>query len=411
MPFQRFEVYNKSELVYKPPFSRQIRRLPDGSKGIVFRGKVYLLFNDIIDISKNSFKIKDCPLITSKQILNKDKFSEEDFYLSEDEYNPKFYFNGLKSDLNSFLYFLEKKKIDYLSADISKNKKFDYEVKISEESKIEKKLTKKELIYILFESIETDNTKLFTNEIRFILDQNIDLPIKKKKIQDILDQSPDLLTRDIIIDIFERSKTEISYHNIVEDQKISIADLEKKLHLKNEEIIAFEELLKNKAEDEYKYSKISEQSEYILELEKNLNFLHNENNNLKKDKEFFINTDSKKRFLNLISEVFNTLFPRIRLVFKSEIIIFEKYKSVLALFKVLKKINYKEDLRFKKIKTSKNWFEVDEHITTGDEKKGRVYFSPIKNDLVLVVVDFKHNNKDQILKFEKIISSNFDNIK
>ena len=110
MPFQRFEVYNKSELVYKPPFSRQIRRLPDGSKGIVFRGKVYLLFNDIIDISKNSFKIKDCPLITSKQILNKDKFSEEDFYLSEDEYNPKFYFNGLKSDINSFLYFLEKKK-------------------------------------------------------------------------------------------------------------------------------------------------------------------------------------------------------------------------------------------------------------------------------------------------------------
>ena len=411
MPFQRFEVYNKSELVCKPPFSRQIRRLPDGSKGIVFRGKVYLLFNDIIDISKNSFKIKDCPLITSKQILNKDKFSEEDFYLSEDEYNPKFYFNGLKSDLNSFLYFLEKKKIDYLSADISKNKKFDYEVKISEESKIEKKLTKKELIYILFESIETDNTKLFTNEIRFILDQNIDLPIKKKKIQDILDQSPDLLTRDIIIDIFERSKTEISYLNIVEDQKISIDDLEKKLYLKNEEIIAFEELLKNKAEDEYKYSKISEQSEYILELEKNLNFLHNENNNLKKNKEFFINTDSKKRFLNLISEVFNTLFPRIRLVFKSEIIIFEKYKSVLALFKILKKINYKEDLRFKKIKTSKNWFEVDEHITTGDEKKGRVYFSPIKNDLVLVVVDFKHNNKDQILKFEKIISSNFDNIK
>ena len=99
------------------------------------------------------------------------------------------------------------------------------------------------------------------------------------------------------------------------------------------------------------------------------------------------------------------------MVFKSEIIIFEKYKSVLALFKVLKKINYKEDLRFKKIRTSKNWFEVDEHITTGDEKKGRVYFSPIKNDLVLVVVDFKHNNKDQILKFEKIISSDFNNIK
>ena len=211
--------------------------------------------------------------------------------------------------------------------------------------------------------------------------------------------------------MFERSNDEIIKENNLNDLKLSIKNFKQELQLKNEEITAYEELFKNKADDEYKYSKISEQSEYILELEKNLNFLHNENNNLKKEKEFFINTDSKKRFLNLISETFTTIFPRIRLVFKSEIVIFEKYKSVLALFKILKKINYKENLRFKKIRTSKNWFEVDQHITTGDDKRGRVYFSPIQNNLVLVVVDFKNNNKDQILKFEKIISSNFDNIK
>ena len=226
-----------------------------------------------------------------------------------------------------------------------------------------------------------------------------------------MNQYPDLLAQDIIFDLFNQTEQIDDKQNIIEKQKKNILDLNNQLDIKNNDLKAFEELFQNKAEDEYKFSKISEQSEYIIELEKNLNFLHNENNNLKKDKEFFINTDSKKRFLNLISETFNALFPRIRLVFKSEIIIFEKYKSVLTLFKILRKIENKEDLRFKKIRTSKNWFEVDDHITTGDEKKGRVYFSPTKNDLVLVVVDFKHNNKDQILKFEKIISSNFDNIK
>lgn len=411
MPYIKFTVLKKGKLFSKPPFARQIRKLPDGNKGVAFRGKVFSLFNNSIDVSKNSYQLDDCPILSPKQHLEKDNISDENFFFLDSEYNPKFYFNGLKNDLNAFLFLLEKKKIDYLSADISENEKFDFVVKISEESKIDKNLNKKKLIDILFESIETYSSKSFQNEIKFILKQNIDSSIKKQKIQEILNQYPDLLAQDIIFDLFNQTEQIDDKQNIIEKQKKNILDLNNQLDIKNNDLKAFEELFQNKAEDEYKFSKISEQSEYIIELEKNLNFLHNENNNLKKDKEFFINTDSKKRFLNLISETFNALFPRIRLVFKSEIIIFEKYKSVLTLFKILRKIENKEDLRFKKIRTSKNWFEVDDHITTGDEKKGRVYFSPTKNDLVLVVVDFKHNNKDQILKFEKIISSNFDNIK
>jgi hypothetical protein len=410
MPYQRFVVYNKNKLIYKPPLSRQLRKLPDGTRGISFRGKVYSIFNNIIDISKKSFDISECPILNSKQNLDKDKVSDEDFLFNETHYNPIFYFNGLKNDLNSFLYSLEKKKIDYLNADISKNKNFDYEIKISEESKIEHNLDKKKLIELLFESIETFSSKSFQQEIIFILNQKIEPTLQKNKIQEILNQYPDLLTQDIIYDIFKQLKNDQKSNDlsIIKDKELIL--IKQELEQKKEEIRTFEELLENKADEEYKITRISEQAEYISELEQNLNYLHNENNNLKKDKEFFINTDSKKRFLNLISETFSAIFPRIRLVFKSEIIIFEKFKSVLALFKILQKINNKDGLRFKKIKTSKDWFEVDEHISTGDEKKGRVYFSPIKNNLVLVVVDYKHNNKDQVLKFEKIISSNFENI-
>ena len=52
--------------------------------------------------------------------------------------------------------FIRKKKIDYLSADISENEKFDFVVKISEESKIDKNLNKKKLINILL-----NQSKLF----------------------------------------------------------------------------------------------------------------------------------------------------------------------------------------------------------------------------------------------------------
>ena len=72
--------------------------------------------------------------------------------------------------------------------------------------------------------------------------------------------------------MFERSNDEIIKENNLNDLKLSIKNFKQELQLKNEEITAYEELFKNKADDEYKYSKISEQSEYILELEKNLNF-------------------------------------------------------------------------------------------------------------------------------------------
>ena len=102
--------------------------------------------------------------------------------------------------------------------------------------------------------------------------------------------------------------------------------------------------------------------------------------------------------------------PRLRLIQKSELVIFEKFTNIVPLFKLLKKINDKQKINFKKIRTSNSWFEVNDHISTGEEKKGRIYYSPLKSNLVAVVVDYKYNDKDQFLKFEKIINLNLDKL-
>ena len=110
MPYIKFTVLKKGKLFSKPPFARQIRKLPDGNKGVAFRGKVFSLFNNSIDVSKNSYQLDDCPILSPKQHLEKDNISDENFFFLDSEYNPKFYFNGLKNDLNAFLFLLEKKK-------------------------------------------------------------------------------------------------------------------------------------------------------------------------------------------------------------------------------------------------------------------------------------------------------------
>ena len=67
-------------------------KLPDGSTGVEFRGKVYNIFENQIDISGRSFKLNECPFISSKQIINKKNIQKEDFY---DERVQSNFFNGL----------------------------------------------------------------------------------------------------------------------------------------------------------------------------------------------------------------------------------------------------------------------------------------------------------------------------
>ena len=415
MPYLKFKVYNKEKLITKPPFARQIRRLPDGSRGIEFRGRVYGLFEDQIDISAKSFSIKECPLVKSKQILNKNKNTKEDFYYDASHYNPLFYFNGLYEDLNAFLFNLDKNKIDYLKADYSKEKakndiEYDFEVKISGESVKDKDLNLIKLIKLLFDSFEDFSIRSVEKQFKDVINNEIDENLKEKNISLLIEKYPKNLIPKLFLKIGKSNlQNQINSNEYIKLEKEK-KNLQIQLSLKNEEIATYNELLEKKADDEYKMTKISEQIEYISELEKNINYLHNQNYQLNKDKESFIKTDIKKKFLNYISNTFESVMPRLRLIQKSELVIFEKFTNIVPLFKLLKKINDKQKINFKKIRTSNSWFEVNDHISTGEEKKGRIYYSPLKSNLVAVVVDYKYNDKDQFLKFEKIINLNLDKL-
>ena len=415
MPYIKFKVYNLDKFVTKPPFSRQLRRLPDGTTGVEFRGRVYNLFEDQIDISTKSFNSRDCPLISSKQILDRKKIKKEDFYYNDQQYNPVFYFNGLYEDLNSFLYNLDIYKIDYLKAEHStlkapNNVNYDYEVKLSEESVKEKNLNLEKLIQILFDSLANFSIQSIEKQLKDMIKNDIDSNVKEKNINLLIEKYPRKLIPKLLINLNKvQNNKEVSFKEL-NTLKKNNKNLEIQLNLKNEEIDTFNELLTKKADDEYKLSKITEQLEYISSLEKNIDFLNNQNYQLNRDKESFINTDLKKKFLNYISNTFNSIMPRLRLIQRSELVIFEKYSNISFLFKILKKINDKEKINFKKIRTSNNWFEVNDHISTGNEKRGRVYYSPLKNNLVAVVVDYKYNDKDQFIKFEKIINLNLERI-
>ncbi len=96
--------------------------------------------------------------------------------------------------------------------------------------------------------------------------------------------------------------------------------------------------------------------------------------------------------------------PRIRLILRSEITLFEKFDDLSIIFNLLNKINDKQNIKFRKIVHLDKWFEVNEHISTGKEKKGRIYFSPLKNNLVAVCIDYKFDDKSQ-----KKIFNNLDN--
>lgn len=415
MPYIKFKVYNLDKFITKPAFARQLRRLPDGTTGVEFRGKVYNLFEDQIDISTKSFNPRDCPLISSKQILDRKKIKKEDFHYNDQQYNPVFYFNGLYEDLNSFLYNLDLHKIDYLKADYSISKapnniNYDYEVKLSEESVKEKNLNLERIIQILLDSLANFSIQSIEKQLKDMINKNIDENVKEKNINLLIEKYPRILIPKLLINLNKfQNNNEASFQELNNLKKHN-KSLELQLNLKNEEIDTFNELLTKKADDEYKLSKISEQLDYISSLEKNIDYLSNQNYQLNKDKESFVKTDLKKKFLNYISNTFNSIMPRLRLIQKSELVIFEKYSNISFLLKILKKINDKEKINFKKIRKSNNWFEVNDHISTGDEKRGRVYYSPLKNNLVAVVVDYKYNDKDQFIKFEKIINLNLEKI-
>ena len=409
MPYVNFLVFRGTDFFYKPPFARELRKLPNGSKGVQFRGKIYQIYEGKIDINKKSYKINDCPVVDAHHSLDPDNLDKSQFFYDDKIYNPILYFNGFEEDLDSFLLSLDYKKIDYLQGDLCKDKasnkkKYDYQIKFSDESIKENNLSINDILRILLYSRNDPVVDSIEKNINVILETSIEEGIKAKNILNLLERYPIHTLPNLILKLKNNKNTYEVNNNLVKNLKEEKIKLELKLQSKEEEIEVFDELLNKKASEEYKISKISEQSEYINELENTVNQLYDENHNLKKDKKNFLSTNLKKKFLNFISDICSSTMPRIRLILRSEITLFEKFDDLSIIFNLLNKINDKQNIKFRKIVHLDKWFEVNEHISTGKEKKGRIYFSPLKNNLVAVCIDYKFDDKSQ-----KKIFNNLDN--
>lgn len=77
----------------------------------------------------------------------------------------------------------------------------------------------------------------------------------------------------------------------------------------------------------------------------------------------------------------------------------------LPLFKILKSLNNKESLPSKNISTAGGWFEIQEHIGTGQSKMGRVYFKKQKSGRLAVVIHHKKDNKEQNRYFKNTLGN------
>lgn len=416
MPYVNFLVFKGTDFFYKPPFARELRKLPSGSKGVQFRGKIYQIYEGKIDINKKSFKINDCPVVDAHHSLDPDNLDKSQFFYDDKIYNPILYFNGFEEDLDSFLLSLDHNKIDYLQGDVCKDKasnkkKYDYQIKFSDESIKENNLSINDILKILLSSRKDPLVDSLERKINVILETSIEEDVKRKNILNLLEKYPLQTLPNLVLKLKNnKNEYEIS-NNLIKNLKDEKIKLELKLQKKEDEIEVFDNLLNDKANEEYKIDQIREQTEYIKELENTVNQLYDENHNLKKDKKNFLSTNIKKKFLNFISDICDSTMPRLRLILRSEITLFEKFDDLSTIFKFLSKINNKENIKFRKIVYLDKWFELNEHISTGKEKRGRIYFSPLKNNLVAICVDYKFDDKSQKKIFNNLDNFNLNLIK
>jgi hypothetical protein len=61
----------------------------------------------------------------------------------------------------------------------------------------------------------------------------------------------------------------------------------------------------------------------------------------------------------------------------------------------------------KKIGGARGWFEIDDHINTGDSPRGRVYYTKLQSGRLLAVVHYKKDDNEQQRFFDKLRDPSF----
>ena len=153
------EVYNKGVFIREAK-DRFYRECPDGSVGIVFKKKIYPVYdNNKIDLTSNNYEKEECPIIYyQKSKLHKTKDTEIPFewHLETNKFGHYIVFNGETQFFESILNLLDNYNISWLRADESIRESdngimYDWFIRL--ESKDEREIVQNQ-IYNVFNEFE-----------------------------------------------------------------------------------------------------------------------------------------------------------------------------------------------------------------------------------------------------------------
>ena len=390
----RPKLYKDGNFQKRLSLKQEIIYSPNNKESVIYRGRAYELFDDSFDISKKSYPISDCSYEDSK--ISK----ADEFFIEKRSFKTLVFLNMSLNKFNSFLYELDLNKVLYIQSGISN--------RTSENTKY-----KKANYYVRFSNEYVDSNKDFERKIKISFQNSLEGSYKKSIIKEIGKiislKNQNNQKEEVLKYINQISLTGIS-NLIIELYKTKSSELLENLKIKKDfntlnqrylyqidKIKFLENELKNDKNNKNFIKQINEKEKDISDLYSIIDEYETEINQLKTIQISSEKSNNQNKLINYLNGFLETFAPSIVLIGNSEINFVNKFNRFAEVLYYLKNLDQNlNQIKFKKIKTLHGWTEINSHITTGNEKKGRIYFKKIKESKkILVYLDYKENDKSQ----------------
>ena len=336
---------------------RPLRQLPSGHHGIVYKKRVFQLYDgNKIDIAKSYFNKNDCPLVitSAKQILH-----PTDWYI-ENGFYSYLLLNGGEHICNDVLKLLEENNISWLRSSKSIKKasnglQYDWFIRLDDD-------------------VDTLALKSFLdNALKIEIKKNLagksSEEVNEEKIRKLLDKNK-ILEQDLL----KKEEDEKFIDNVIDENY----GQREKIELLEERIFELEEQL-------------SEQKDFDSYSLKNV-------------------LGKKKDMINKIVNILDVSFPNIEFHDRTYKYLLQ-VENILPIMRKIYGININssikkliKDFKLKKIKGSDNCWEISKLSDGGKGAQGRLYLLPSINGnrKTTVLLGAKKNQERDIASITKL---------
>ena len=390
----RPKLYKSGKFLKRLPIKQQVIYSPNNKESVVYRGRVYELFDDAIDIAKESFSLGECQ--TSSHSLD----SIDKYTIERRSFKTLVFLETSLNKFNSFLYELDLANIPYIqsgissqSSETSQNQNEKYYIRFSNEF-VEATDDFDKKIHISFKNaLQGSYKKSAIKEIGKIIASKNETN-KKENVLNYINNISLIGLTDLVIDLYETTSKEL-VENIKIKKKSN--DLNQKYLYQLDKIEFLEKEIKKQKNDDSFLKEISKKDKEILDLYEIIDEYETEINQLKTIKTSSEISNQQNKLISYLNGFLDTFTPNIELIGNSEVNFINKYTRFSEVLTLLRDLS--KDIKSvvsKKIHTLSGWQEINRHISTGNEKKGRIYFKNLKEaQKILVYIDYKEDDKSQ----------------